>query len=64
MKKKHEQKLIVLSIVLFFLLNIPLVFIFNGETTILGYPILYFSIFFIWLLTIIISFYILNQYYE
>lgn len=64
MKKKHEQKLIVLSIILIFLFNIPLVFIFNGDTQILGYPILYFSIFFIWLSGIIISFYILHKYYE
>ncbi len=64
MKKKYEQKLIVLSIVLVFLFNIPLIFIFNGKASIFGFPVLYFSIFFIWLFTILISFYILNKYYE
>lgn len=64
MKKKHEQKLIILSIALLFLLNTPLIFIFNGEMAVVGFPILYFYIFFVWLLTIIISYHILNKYYE
>lgn len=64
MKKRHEQKLIVLSIALFFIFNIPFVLIFNFEGAILGIPTFYYSIFSIWLLSIIISYIVLNRHYE
>jgi len=64
MKKRHEQKLIILSITLFLLFNIPFVLIFNFEGAVLGIPIFYFSIFSIWLLSIIISGIVLKRYYE
>lgn len=64
MKKRHEQKLIVLSISLFLALNIPFVLIFNFEGAILGIPTFYFSIFTIWLLAIIISAIVLHKHYE
>ncbi|MCB0460402.1 MAG: hypothetical protein R2821_11285 [Flavobacteriaceae bacterium] len=64
MKKRHEQKLIVLSIVLFLFLNIPLLLIFNIDGAVLGIPILYFSIFLFWLIAIIVSFIILKRHYE
>jgi len=64
MKKRHEQKLIVLSFALFLLFNIPFVLIFNFEGAILGVPIFYFSIFSIWLLSIIISGIVLKRHYE
>lgn len=64
MKKRHEQKLIVLSIALFLLFNIPFVLIFNFEGAVFGIPIFYFSIFSIWLLSIIISAIVLKRHYE
>ncbi|MBU2945707.1 hypothetical protein [Zobellia uliginosa] len=64
MKKRHEQKLIVLSFALFLLFNIPFVLIFNFEGAILGVPTFYFSIFSIWLLSIIISGIVLKRHYE
>ena len=64
MKKRHEQKLVVLSIVLVLLLNIPFVLIFNLEGAIFGIPTFYFSVFSIWLLSIIISYIVLKRHYE
>ncbi|WP_024741933.1 hypothetical protein [Tenacibaculum maritimum] len=64
MKKRHEQKLIVLSILLFLLFNIPFIFIANTDEDIIGIPMLYFFIFSVWLLAIAISMIILNKYYE
>ncbi|MFB0903351.1 MAG: hypothetical protein QMB11_03135 [Nonlabens sp.] len=64
MKKHHEQKLIVLSIALFLVLNIPFVLIFNFEGAVWGIPTFYFSVFSIWLLSIIISSIVLEKYYE
>lgn len=64
MKKRHEQKLIVLSIALFLVFNIPFVLIFNMEGAIFGIPIFYFSVFSIWLLSIVISYIVLKRHYE
>ncbi|MDD3722429.1 MAG: hypothetical protein PHW92_08070 [Lutibacter sp.] len=64
MKKRHQQKLIVLSILLLCLFNIPIILIFNSSTTFMGFPLLYFYIFFIWIVSIIVSYVILRKYYE
>jgi len=64
MKKRHEQKLIVLSIALFLMFNVPFALIFNFEGAILGIPTFYFFVFFIWLLSIIISGIVLKRHYE
>lgn len=64
MKKRHEQKLVILSLVLFLVLNVPLILIFNLEGSIFGIPILFFSIFSFWLASVVISFTILKRHYE
>ncbi|WP_296384251.1 hypothetical protein [Winogradskyella sp.] len=64
MKKRHEQKLIVLSIALFMLFNIPFILIFNLEGAVFGIPTFFFSVFSIWLLSIVISFIVLKRHYE
>ncbi|MAY86527.1 MAG: hypothetical protein CML02_07420 [Pseudooceanicola sp.] len=64
MKKRHEQKLVILSITLFVMINIPFVLVFDVPGTIAGIPILYFALFSIWLIAIIISFIILKRHYE
>lgn len=64
MKKRHEQKLVVLSIALFLVFNIPFVLTFNIEGVFLGIPTFYFSIFSVWLLSIVISYIILKRHYE
>ena len=64
MKKRHEQKLVFISIVLLVLLNVPLIFVFNTEGSFYGFPTLYFSIFIIWIFAVIISFFVLKKYHE
>ena len=64
MKKRHEQKLIVLSFALFLLFNVPFILIFNLNGQVFGVPTFYFSIFSIWFLSIIISYIILKRHYE
>ena len=64
MKKRHEQKLVVLSITLFLIFNIPFVLVFNLEGAILGIPTFYFSVFSIWLLSIVVSYIVLIRHYE
>ncbi|MCH3884138.1 hypothetical protein [Tenacibaculum aquimarinum] len=64
MKKRHEQKLVVLSIVLFLMFNIPFILVFNFEGAVFGVPTLYFSIFSIWLFSIVVSYIVLKRHYE
>lgn len=64
MKKRHQQKLIVLSILLLCLFNVPILLIFNNSTTFIGFPVLYFYIFFVWIASIVVSYFILKKYYE
>ncbi|GAL01088.1 hypothetical protein JCM19314_2288 [Nonlabens ulvanivorans] len=62
MKKRHQQKLVILSIGLVIFLNLPVIFIFNNNIDILGIPLLYAYIFFVWLLSVIITFTVLKKY--
>jgi len=64
MKKRHEQKLLVLAFGLALVFNVPFVLILTKNIVILGVPFFYFAIFFIWLFSILFSFYVLNKYYE
>jgi hypothetical protein len=64
MKKRHEQKLVILSVALFFLFNVPFLLIYNIEGAIWGIPVLFFSIFGIWLAGVILSMVILKRHYE
>ena len=64
LKKRHEQKLVILALALLVLLNMPVVFIFDMDAHILGIPALYAFIFFVWLMAIVISYIILSKHYE
>ena len=64
MKKRHQQKLVVLGIVLFFLWNVPFVTIFDSDFQIFGFPAFYIFIFLSWLIAIIIAYGILKKFYE
>ncbi|RNA62171.1 hypothetical protein D1631_09615 [Chryseobacterium nematophagum] len=64
MKKRHEQKLIILSIVLMIMFSIPISLLFNSEDKVLGYPMMLVYIFIIWIASIIISFVIVKKYDE
>lgn len=62
MKKRHQQKLVILSIGLVIFVNVPIIFIFNSEFSILGVPVLYAYIFLVWLLSVIITFTVIKKY--
>jgi len=64
MKKRHQQKLIVLTILLLSLFNIPIILLFDAEISVFGFPLIYFYIFIVWILAIIISHIILKRFYE
>ncbi|WP_299367072.1 hypothetical protein [Winogradskyella sp.] len=64
MKKRHEQKLIILSITAFIILNVPFLLVFNNDGQVFGVPTFYVSIFSIWLIIIVVSYLVLKRYYE
>ncbi len=64
MKKRHEQKLIILSIGLMIAFSIPVSLLFNSEKEIFGFPMLLVYLFAMWMLSIIISFVIVKKYDE
>ncbi|MEC5156255.1 hypothetical protein [Chryseobacterium sp. MP_3.2] len=64
MKKKHQQKLVILSIALFILFNAPVLLLFNSSQKFFGLPIIYVYIFFVWAASSISSFIIFKKYNE
>ncbi|MBF04105.1 MAG: hypothetical protein CMP76_12490 [Flavobacterium sp.] len=64
MKKRHQQKLVVLTVFLFLTLNIPLLLLFDSSEAFIGIPIFYIYIFSIWACSILVSLFIVNRYYE
>lgn len=64
MKKRHQQKLVVLSLLLILVFNLPIVLLFDSSECLLGMPIIYIYIFSIWLLSVLISLLVVNRYYE
>ncbi|ROH99439.1 hypothetical protein [Chryseobacterium daecheongense] len=64
MKKRHEQKLIILSIGLLIAFSIPVSLLFNSDREIFGYPMILIYIFAVWMVSIIISFVIVKKYDE
>ncbi|CAM3524976.1 hypothetical protein FLGE108171_01585 [Flavobacterium gelidilacus] len=64
MKKRHQQKLIVLSIGLLIAFNIPIVLLFDSSTPLFGFPVIYIYIFSLWLFSVLVSMLVVNRYYE
>jgi ABC-type transport system involved in multi-copper enzyme maturation permease subunit len=64
MKKRHEQKLIILSFGMMIAFSIPISLIFNSEKEVLGYPMILIYLFVVWMISIIISFVIVKRYNE
>ncbi|SIS32059.1 hypothetical protein SAMN05421639_10237 [Chryseobacterium shigense] len=64
MKKRHEQKLIILSIGLMMAFSIPISLLFNSEKNVFGYPMILIYLFAVWMISIIISFVIVKKYDE
>lgn len=60
MKKRREQKLLLVALVLFLVLNLPFVLLYMQPYAVMGIPLSYFMIFLFWLLAIIFSAIILN----
>ncbi|MCG2793130.1 hypothetical protein [Chryseobacterium sp. SC28] len=64
MKKRHEQKLILLSFGLMILFSAPIILLFNSEKELFGWPVVYVYIFSVWLFSVVASFVILKKYDE
>jgi len=64
MKKRHQQKLVIVSIVLLIGLNLPIVLLFDSSENFIGFPSIYIYFFFIWLLSILVSLLIVKRYHE
>jgi len=64
MKKRHEQKLVILSIGLMMAFSIPISPLFNSEKNVFGYPMILIYLFAVWMISIIISFVIVKKYDE
>lgn len=64
MKKRHEQKLVILSLLMLVGLNMPLVLLFQNSESLLGFPITYIYIFSMWIFSILVSYLIIKRYYE
>ncbi len=64
MKRRHQQKLIVVAVALFFLWNIPFLSIWDKNLQLLGFPVFYVYIFLTWLLAVVLCYIVLNRFYE
>lgn len=64
MKKRHEQKLVLVSIIVFILLNIPIILLFDQSDKVMGIPMIYTYIFMVWIASIITTFFVVKRYNE
>ena len=64
MKKRHQQKLVVLSLLLLLVLNLPIVLLFDSADDVLGFPVIYIYIFSVWLFSVLMSWTVVQRYYE
>lgn len=64
MKKRHQQKFIIVSIILLIGLNLPIALLFDSAQNLLGFPVIYIYIFSLWLFSILTSFLIVKRYNE
>lgn len=64
MKKRHQQKLVILSFLLLVLFNVPILFLFNSSESILGLPAIYAYIFIVWLGSSIASYFVFKKFDE
>jgi hypothetical protein len=64
MKKRHQQKLVVVSMALLIGLNVPIVLLFDSSQSLLGFPIIYMYIFSVWSFSVLLTFLIIKRYDE
>ncbi len=64
MKKRHQHKLLIISVLLLIGFNMPIVLLFDSSQSIYGIPAIYIYFFSITLFSILISLLIVNRYNE
>jgi hypothetical protein len=64
MKIRHQQKFILLTIILIIGLNLPIVLLFDTSKNLFGFPAIYIYIFSLWAISILISIYFIKKYHE
>ncbi|NRS92081.1 hypothetical protein HNQ03_001148 [Chryseobacterium sp. 16F] len=64
MKKRHQQKLVILSIALFILFNAPILLLFNSSQKAFGFPLIYAYLFIVWGSSSLMSFIIFKKFDE
>jgi hypothetical protein len=64
MKKRHQQKLVIVSMLLVIGLNLPIVLLFDSAQNAFGFPVIYIYLFSIWLFSILVSLLIVKRYNE
>lgn len=64
MKKRHQQKLVIVSMLLLIGLNLPIVLLFDSSQNVVGFPVIYIYLFSIWLFSILVSMLIVKRYNE
>lgn len=64
MKKRHKQKLVIISIILFIMFNAPFLLLFNRADQVLGFPMIYTYIFMIWLGASVATFLVFKKFDE
>jgi membrane protein YdbS with pleckstrin-like domain len=64
MKQRHQQKLVIISLVLLIALNLPIVLLFDNADSLLGFPVIYIYIFSVWLFSALLSLLIIKRYHE
>ena len=64
MKKRHQQKLVIVSMILLIGLNLPIVLLFDSSQNVVGFPVIYIYLFSIWLFSILVSMLIVKRYNE
>ena len=64
MKQRHQQKLVIISMVLLIALTLPIVLLFDSADSVLGFPVIYIYIFSVWLFSALLSLLIIKRYHE
>jgi len=64
MKQRHQQKLVIISLVLLIALNLPIVLLFDSAESFMGFPVINIYIFSVWLFSTLLSLLIIKRYHE
>ncbi|WP_026978674.1 hypothetical protein [Flavobacterium tegetincola] len=64
MNKRHQQKLIILTITLLLCFNMPLLLLFDSASSVGGIPVIYVYLFSLCVVSILISLLVIKRYYE